>query len=161
MMAMRIKVYFIDVVSAWVSIVSFVIVNRLIEFAALSNVLVIDPIFYIGFTTRAAFISLIIGPIFFILMRLFKRTSIWEIFVAVVAVSAFTVLLRLGSCNLRIFDEHVYAAGFDLSLDHRTQCAYFALLNFVISLPKLIALVVVFGLMRSFLSRIYRIQNPA
>ena len=160
-MPMRIQIHLIDVVSIWISIMSFIMLNRAIEFVSTSNVMVIDPIFYIGFTNKAAVISIIVGPIFFFVMRLFKRTSIWDLFIGVLAVATFAIALRLGSCNLKLFDDHVYASGFDPSLDHRTQCAYFALLNFVITLPKMMALVLVLGLMRSFLYRIFGLQNSA
>ena len=160
-MPVRIQIHLIGVVSIWISIMSFIMLNRAIEFVATSNVMVIDPIFYIGFTNKAAAIAIIFGPIFFFLMRIFKRTSIWDLFIGVLVVATFAIALRLGSCNLKLFENHVYASGFDPSLDHRTQCAYFALLNFVITLPKMMVLVLVFGLMRSFLYRIFRLQNSA
>jgi hypothetical protein len=60
---------------------------------------------------------------------------------------------------LKLFENHVYSPGIDPSLDFGAQCVYFALLNFVIIVPKMIGLVLVFGGMRSFLFRLFGIPK--
>lgn len=151
----RIKIHLIDTVSIWFSLICFILFNSFLEFLAISKILFIDPIFYIGFTNKAAFIAFVTGPIFFIMMRLLRRRSIWDLFIGVMLIACLAIVLRLSSCNMKLFENHVYAPGIDPSLDYGAQCAYFALLNFVIIVPKMIGLVLVFGVMRGFLFRLF------
>ena len=155
----RAKVHLIDTVSIWISIIWLILLNSFLEFLANSNLLALDPIFYIGFTNKAALAAVVIGPIFFFILRLLDRKSIWDLFIGVMFFASLAIVLRLGSCTLKLFENHVYSPGIDPSLDFGAQCVYFALLNFVIIVPKMIGLVLVFGGMRSFLFRLFGIPK--
>ena len=151
----KIVIHAIDTVSVWIAISGFIVINWSIKFVANMEFVTLDSIFYIGFTTKAALLSVVLAPLYIFVMRLFKRTNFWDLFLGTMAISAFAILLRFGSCVLGVYGDHVYASSFDPLLDYQTQCAYYSLLNFVISVPKMMLIVLVFGLMRSFLARLF------
>ena len=147
-------VFLIDSLSIWAAILVFFAVNYFLGRLPILDVLKFNSLFFVGFTLKASIVAFVIGPFAMLVMRAFKRTTMWDVVVLSIALTLLTMALRYFTCAFQTFDRHVYFELFDPGLDYQTQCAYFSLVNFVLAVPKAIIVGVSFGLFRSGLHQL-------
>ena len=152
------RIFLIDTVSTWLSIGAFLLCNFVLGAIAQNLVPTLDKIYFIGFTTKASFAALIVGPLFVYVLRRFGKNSLWDILMWSILLTVVVMALRYGSCGLNVFDSHVYVSSFDPKLSYHMQCAYFSLLNFVLGVPKTLLTVLVLVLCRNVLGALFRVQ---
>lgn len=152
------RIFLIDTASAWFAVLVFFLVNILLLVLTQTLLPNLDALYFIGFTQKAYLASIIIAPLFVFVLRRFGKTSIWDMSFWLVILTAAIMASRYGTCALRVVDDHLYTNIFDPRLSYQLQCAYFALINFVLGVPKALIAIFALGLVRGMLGWIFRVN---
>lgn len=155
------RIFLIDTVSAWIAFGVFLCINLALQALTRGLLPGLDELYSIGMTSRATLLALVIGPLIFVLLRFFGKTSIWDLAFWLIILAALIMLSRYGTCSLRLVDDHLYAPLFDSQISYQVQCSFFALLNFVVAVPKILISIFGLGLCRDLMARVLRVDaNP-
>ena len=107
------RIFLIDTASAWFAVLVFFLVNILLLVLTQTLLPNLDALYFIGFTQKAYWASIIIAPLFVFVLRRFGKTSIWDMSFWLVILTAAIMASRYRICPLRVVDDPLYSDIFD------------------------------------------------